>query len=95
MRNLLVIVVVWSVSAVAAADEPQTASVLVAKNTKEAAPAEQEHMLRYKFTEGEVIRWRVTHLGNTETTIQGNTQTSKHRSVSTKLWRVTKVDEQG
>jgi hypothetical protein len=57
--------------------------------------SDQEYTLRYKFEANELIRWRVTHLGNTDTTIQGNTQTSKSRSVSTKLWRVTSVDEKG
>lgn len=58
------------------------------------APA-TEYLLRYKFEPDEIIRWRVTHLGSTETTIQGNTQGSKSRSVSTKLWRVTQVDDEG
>jgi hypothetical protein len=61
---------------------------------KKVAP-DPEVLLRYKFQRGEVIRWRVTHLGNTETTIQGNTQGTKFRSVSTKLWQVTNVDDKG
>src|SRR5262245_62148309 len=59
------------------------------------AANQEEYLLRYKFQSGELIRWRVTHLGNTDTTIQGNTQSAKMRSVSTKLWRVTGVDAQG
>lgn len=51
--------------------------------------------MRYKFQADELIRWKVTHLGTTETTIQGNTQSSKSRSVSTKQWRVTGVDDAG
>lgn len=57
------------------------------------APA--TYLLRYKFSEGEQIRWKVEHLATTETTIQGNTQTSKSRSGSTKVWKVTKVDNEG
>ena len=53
------------------------------------------HLLRYKFTKGEQIAWKVTHLGTTETKIQGNTQTSRSRSVSTKTWHVTDVDAAG
>jgi hypothetical protein len=55
----------------------------------------ESHLLRYQFTKGEQIEWKVTHLGTTETKIQGNTQTSKSRSVSTKVWRVTDVDADG
>ncbi|HRX82068.1 MAG TPA: hypothetical protein P5307_23530, partial [Pirellulaceae bacterium] len=38
---------------------------------------------------------KVVHLGTTETKIQGNTQTSKSRSVSTKAWQVSDVDAEG
>jgi hypothetical protein len=60
--------------------------------------AEEEtatYLLRYQFTKGEQAEWKVVHLGTTETKIQGNTQTSKSRSVSTKAWRVTDVDAEG
>lgn len=62
---------------------------------KKKVAVETEYLLRYKFQPDELIRWKVTHLGTTETTIQGNTQSSKSRSVSTKQWRVTHVDDQG
>ncbi len=51
--------------------------------------------LKYKFVKGEILHWRVEHLGATETTIQGNTQTSESRSVSTKVWKITGVDRKG
>ena len=54
-----------------------------------------KHLLRYKFTKGEQIEWKVTHLATTETKIQGNTQTSKSRSVSTKAWQLLDVDTEG
>ena len=53
------------------------------------------YLLRYKFAKGEQVEWKVVHLGTTETKIQGNTQTSKSRSVSTKVWRVADVDAEG
>lgn len=62
---------------------------------KKKVAVEPEHLLQYQFQPDELIRWKVTHIGTTETTIQGNTQTSKSRSVSTKQWRVTKVDDEG
>ena len=63
--------------------------------TKKKLAPEGEYTLRYKFQPEELIRWKVMHLGTTETTIQGNTQSSKSRSVSTKQWRVTEVDPLG
>ena len=39
--------------------------------------------------------WKVRHLGTTEATVQGNTQTSKSRSISTKQWKVKDVDAEG
>ncbi|MBC8357085.1 MAG: hypothetical protein H8E66_34370 [Planctomycetes bacterium] len=62
------------------------------------ARAEEEatkHLLRYQFANGEQVEWKVIHLGTTETKIQGNTQTSKSRSVSTKAWQVSDVDAEG
>ncbi len=57
--------------------------------------AEPTYLLRYQFAAGEQVAWKVTHVGTTETQIQGNTQTSKSRSVSTKAWQVTEVDADG
>src|SRR5688572_10836651 len=51
--------------------------------------------LAYKFTPGEECRTKVIHLVTVETTIKGATQTAKTRSVSTKVWKITAVDEQG
>lgn len=52
-------------------------------------------LLRYQFAKGEQVEWKVVHLGTTETKIQGNTQTSKSRSVSTKAWQVTEIGADG
>ena len=60
---------------------------------EDAAP--ETYLLRYQFKAGEQVRWKVTHLGTTETKIQGNTQTSKSSSVSTKVWTVSNVDADG
>lgn len=50
--------------------------------------AGDEYSLVYKFRQGEVVRWRVTHLATTETKIRGTEVTSQSRSVSTKVWRI-------
>ena len=57
--------------------------------------ASQEHHLRYKFASGEQVRWKAVHLVTFETKIQGNTQTAKSRSVSTKAWKISSVDDRG
>ncbi len=51
--------------------------------------------LRYKYTASEQVRWKVVHLVTVETKIQGVTQTARTRSVSTKCWKVSRIDEQG
>ena len=38
--------------------------------SKKKVAVEPEYLLRYKFQADELIRWKVTHLGTTETTIQ-------------------------
>jgi len=57
--------------------------------------ADKTYTLRYKFKKGEVVRWRVVHLATTETRIKNGKQVSQSRSVSTKKWRVTSVDDDG
>ena len=56
---------------------------------------ERTFVLQYKFKPGERLRWKIVHLGVTETKIQGNKQTSRSRSVSTKVWEITGVDAEG
>ena len=73
-------------------------AVLLALSTcwTQAEPtADEKYTLRYKFALDESVRWRVVHLATNETTIRGNTQSSKSRSSSTKVWHVTKVDKNG
>jgi hypothetical protein len=57
--------------------------------------ATEAWLLRYRFTAGEQVRWKVVHLATTETSIQGNTQSAKSRSASNKVWKVSKVDAGG
>jgi hypothetical protein len=56
------------------------------------APA---HRLAYRFTPGEVIRTKVVHLATVETKIKGVAQTTKSRTISTRVWRIREVDAQG
>ena len=61
-----------------------------------AAPAvgeqEESYLLRYHFTPGEVLRWRVTHSFQMDSSIQGESETSEGRSESVKVWEVEQVE---
>jgi hypothetical protein len=58
----------------------------------EAADEEaKKYALRYKFEQGEKIRWKVIHRSKVRTTVSGSTQTAETVSISTKQWRVTSV----
>jgi hypothetical protein len=54
-----------------------------------------EHRLAYRFKPGEVIRTKVVHLATVETKIKGVAQTTKSRTVSTRVWRIRDVDAAG
>ena len=83
-----------------AADAPET-------EAEKAAPSEQvtsdqkpesgaeRHLLRYRFRAGEVVRSKVIQQTKIETTIAGSTQAAEMTSISTKAWRVTKVEDDG
>jgi len=52
------------------------------------APASADkHLLRYKFTPGEVVRWEVVHQNNVDSTVQGVRQTTEAYSRSAKIWK--------
>lgn len=94
MRQFLLAVTILSLTVAthALADSPNLAEELEAAKEKF---ADQSYLLRYKFTKGEVVRWRVVHLATTETRVKNSKQVSQSRSISTKKWRITDVDEDG
>lgn len=51
--------------------------------------------LEYKFSEGDVIRAKITHLSTVDTKIKGVKETAQMRSISTRRWEVEKVDQDG
>jgi hypothetical protein len=53
------------------------------------------YKLAYKFAPGDEVRTKVVHLVTVETKIKGATQTAKTRTISTKLWRIRELNEQG
>lgn len=59
------------------------------------AAADKTYRLQYKFTVGETVRSKVTHLVTVETKSHDVSETAKTRSVSTKAWKIQEVDAQG
>src|SRR4051812_3272980 len=58
--------------------------------------AENEtYSLAYKLSPGEEIRTRVIQLSTVETKIQGVVSIAKSRSISTKIWKITGLDDHG
>ncbi len=53
------------------------------------------YTLQHKFAKGQELRWTVTHLATVKTTIRGNSQETKSRTVSTKVWNVESIDAAG
>ncbi len=52
-------------------------------------------LLRYQLAEGELIRYEVEHLAKTKTRIRGTEDISNVRTISTKVWRVIDVSQDG
>ncbi|MFM2096518.1 MAG: hypothetical protein RIS70_3642, partial [Planctomycetota bacterium] len=59
------------------------------------AAADQTFDLRYKFKANERVSWTVQHLVTHETSVKNVKQTAKSRSVSTKVWKIEKVEADG
>jgi hypothetical protein len=55
----------------------------------------QEAVLRYKLKPGQVLSSEVTHLAKTDTRIEKTEQSSQSRTISKKVWEVTKVEPNG
>ena len=100
-------VLVWGHLALGADESPQTLlgtepavqepaeGISKTQDQPNDQPKEKTFLLRYKFHEGQMLRWKVEHLVTIETTIQGTTQKAETGSRSTKAWRVVSVDSDG
>ncbi len=60
-----------------------------------AAAAESSYLLRHKMKAGDELKFEVTHLGKTDTRMQGKEEAMQVRTVSTKVWRVVEVNKDG
>jgi hypothetical protein len=82
-----------AVFGVSCADEPNSdVAADLDKAKQQLAPA---YSLAYKFAAGDEIRTKVVHLVTVETKIKGSEQTASTRSVSTKLWRIKRIEGSG
>jgi len=57
--------------------------------------ATAKYLLRYKFRPDDTLRWKVTHRATVEATVAGVSQTTEAVTISTKVWKVRKVDSDG
>jgi hypothetical protein len=58
-------------------------------------PEDSSIRLAYRFTAGEAYRVKVTHLAKVDTKISGVSEQTQTRAVSTKVWQIEEVDEDG
>ena len=81
------------ICSVSPADEPRSdVAADLDKAKEQLAPA---YSLAYKFAAGDEVRTKVVHLVTVDTKIKGSEQTASTRSVSTKLWRITRIEGSG
>lgn len=60
-----------------------------------AETASPGYLLRYQFREGEQWSWRVVHRASVRTIVAQTDETAETTTQSTKVWKFTKVDDQG
>ncbi len=65
-----------------------------AKSSQDKSDVE-EVLLRYKLSPGQIVSSEVTHLAKTDTRIEKSEQSSQSRTISKKLWEVSKVEPNG
>ncbi len=78
--------------------EPQDLAQQLDKATSAAiadAVATKEYRLAYRMKAGQNVRSRVVHLVSMDTKIEGEFESLKSRSVSTRVFQISNVDDQG
>lgn len=60
-----------------------------------AAAAQQQYELKYRFTKGATLRWQVEHTATTKTHMAKDTEEMSSRSQSVRAWKVLSVDAKG
>ena len=91
------VLILGNVSQIASAQEIDLEKQLneaALKATKDSQVV-KKYELQYRLTEGELIRSRVVHLVSMDTKIDGEFENLKSRSVSTRVFQVEEVDQEG
>lgn len=86
---VMISIVVCATAACYGQTEPDNTNALRAASRR---AADTEFLLQYQMRPGEELRYEVEHLVKVTTEIQGNTQRTKSRSNSRKVWKVLEVD---
>lgn len=94
-NSLVAILLCGLVAPLFAADATAADDVLTELKAAKQKAARQTYLLQYKFREGDTIRHKVVHRTTTETRVGKVTDQIQTRSISTKAWKVTDVDEKG
>lgn len=91
----LALVAAWVLAGSSAVADDAVSAEVKAAVRRAASETPEEYELRYRFAAGESIRWTVRHLSTTEASMQGKTETTRARTISTKVWDVQEVDDAG
>ncbi|MGL4593191.1 MAG: hypothetical protein ACRCUY_00520 [Thermoguttaceae bacterium] len=96
IRLFLLLVIFVFVTTISVGSEQEAATQI---NTEQVKPEQKEaathHLLRYKFKEGDVMKWRVMQSLKITTSIRGRSDFVETKSLSTKIWTVKNVDGEG
>jgi len=60
-----------------------------------AAAAQQQYELKYRFPKGAILRWQVEHTATTKTHMAKDTEEMSSRSQSIRAWKVLNIDAKG
>jgi hypothetical protein len=74
---------------------PDDAAIAAELQAARKRATDETFVLRYRLTKGEQIRWTAKHLSTTETTMKSKSESTKARTISTKVWEVQDVDADG
>ena len=94
MKTILSLLVLGVIGAAAIGQAPIQAAD-VAADQGESILNKEKHVLRYRFSAGESIRYQVTHVAKTKTRIKGAEENAQVHTVSEKVWQVTEVNDEG
>lgn len=74
---------------------PLCAAMLLTANARANDTDSEKHVFRYKFREGDILKWEVASSIDQMTLKASQKDTTQTRSVSTKIWTVLEVDANG